>query len=311
MGTLDPTSFTETGEKGYGKLVVLFEELFPGIKVEPVDVLTTPIGEKVAAEKKTGKYAMDVALDGDTELEEQEAEGNLAKFKPANAVNLKYPTYSDPKGYAYQFQALYNGITYNTSALSESEVPTTWKELAEPKWHEKFEILGPTNVLSIRYIAESLYRHTFDAAAFKAAVANATITNNFETFNTDVGEGKVELNVFAPGSFMLPLKELGQPVEFANSEATFPNGIWTAVMTSAPHPEAARLFDAFLYTQEAQEAVASETYYFATIKGVPANSSWPTIELSPGQIPFQEVAAYTARAAKLAKELYPAGSEND
>jgi ABC-type Fe3+ transport system substrate-binding protein len=308
VDTLNVTAFQEPNQKGEGELVALFEKLFPRIKVEPIDVETTPIDERIAAENKTGKYVSDVALTTSTDLLDLEQAGDLAEFLPANASQELYPAdYSDPKGEAYEVAQAFNGLVYNTSKLSASQVPTTWKELAEPQWHDKFAILGPDQDTAQEYIAESLYMGDFNASEFEAAVGNAQITNNQITYESKVSDGQYEFNVFGPAVLALSLKAEGQPLGFVGGQVTVPTSIWTSVLAHAPDPYAARLYDAFELSNEAQNKTATGTYFDPSIKGVALNPVFAGIK-RPAQIPFNQVPKYLAQAAKLASPLYPAGS---
>lgn len=316
VDTLNAAAFSQPNVKGFGTVIAKFEELFPGIKVQAVDVSTTPLTEKIAAEEKTGQYVSDVALTSIPQLYQLQQSKSLTEFTPANATNLVNPTESaDPLKQAYEVSLAFVGLAYNTSKLSADEVPTSWDELAQPEWKGKFSLLGPGQSQVQGYLAQALYLEDigvqpFDREGFKKVIDNAVITNNIATYTSDVAAGKFELNLFDPAVLDLTLKTQGQPIDFLDSEATVPDSIWTGVLAHAPHPNAARLFDAFLLSQEGQQTIATGTYFNATVKDIPANSELASIKRPEHQVPFDKVVEYTKKAAELATELYPAGASD-
>ncbi|MCC2032623.1 ABC transporter substrate-binding protein [Microbacterium allomyrinae] len=313
--TLNAAAFDQPDAKGFGTVVALFEETFPEIDVVAIDVSSTPLAEKIAAEERSGSRASDVALSSIPELYQLQQDDRLADFIPAGADDLSdQENFRDPEGQAYEVSQGYTGLTFNTSELSAESVPTTLEELAEPEWKGRFRVLGPGQSQVQGAIALALYLEDegveeFDRDAFAAVAANGAVTNNQSTYAGGVASGEYDLSLFGPAVLSFTLKAQGQPLDFIDSDVTRANSVWTSVLENAPHPSAARLFAAFLLTQVAQEAISSGTYFNPTVNGVPENPLLSGIT-KPQQIPFDKVVEYTDRAAELAPSLYPDGAQN-
>ncbi|WP_394553687.1 ABC transporter substrate-binding protein [Agromyces sp. MMS24-JH15] len=313
VDTPNAAAFDQPDARGFGRVVAQFEETFPGIDVVPVDVSSTPLAEKIAAEEKTGSRVSDVALSSIPELFDLQGDERLADFAPANADALiDQDNFRDPRGQAYEIAQGYTGLSFHSSTLDADSVPTTFAELASPEWKDRFALLGPAQSQVQGFLAAALYAadtgvEEFDDATFRAVAANAVISNNQSTYAADVASGKHELSLFGPAVLTLTLKDQGQEIDFADSEATRANSVWVSVLDQAPNENAARLFAAFLLSSTAQETISSGTYFNPTIEGVPVNPLLAGIA-KPVQIPFDQVVEYIARAKELAPTLYPAGA---
>ncbi|MFT4042612.1 MAG: extracellular solute-binding protein [Gordonia sp. (in: high G+C Gram-positive bacteria)] len=303
--TLAPDEFSKRNETGLGKIAALFEKSFPGITVKPVD--GSVIAESTAAEKASGKYVGDVVLHGDTEVDDLKTKGYLEKFTPAGASNLAHPEYSDPDGYAYSPFHLYNGVLYNTSELTEKDVPRTWAQLADPKWKGQFLIVAANGVTSLRTYANLVYNKKLGPAEqnyLKQILANGTVTNTFSDVLTKVIEGDYKFSIFGPGSGTLKSKARGLPIDFADSVLTLHNNLWSAVSAHAPHPNAAKLFDAFQFSLAAQNAYATDSFYLPNAKGSQQNKYWPEVTPQEKLIPFGVLGKYSQQLAPEFEALY-------
>lgn len=117
--------------------------------------------------------------------------GNLATaaadglFQPLESEILRNAIpaeLSDPDGYWYGLTIRARTIVYNTDLLDESEVPTTYEELAEPDWQGRICLRDSTNVYQQSLVASLIANHG-EAEALRIVEGWA---DNAEIFSNDV-----------------------------------------------------------------------------------------------------------------------------
>ena len=167
--------------------------------------------------------------------------------------------YKDPDGYFAVWRATLNVMGYNTNLLAAKDAPTGYADLLDPKWKGKLVKAHPSysgtaltgtfaivKTLGWEYL-EKLSRQGVQQLQSTTAPPKS-IASGERVVMVDGNEYNmfIELNAKSPVKIIYP-KE-GTP--FVTSP--------TAIFADAPHPNAARLLQNFLYTAKIQQLAVNE-----------------------------------------------------
>jgi iron(III) transport system substrate-binding protein len=234
-----------------------FEKKYPGIKVEVVRATAGVVYQRVLQESQAGVFQNDVF--SSTE------EGHYANFKEKGLIQPYVPMGADqvlPRFQKIDATGHYHVasvglilLTYNSEKVSAAEAPKKWKDLLDPKWKGKAAIGHPafsgyvaTWVLSL----SKLYGWEYFE---QLAKQNPQVGRSINDTVTALASAE-RLVAAGPDLTTLKSKQKGNPVELVYPEdgavlMTAPS----AIMTKAPHPNAAKLFMDFFMTKEYSEIV--------------------------------------------------------
>jgi iron(III) transport system substrate-binding protein len=245
------------------KVAKLFETAYPGIKVEVQRTGSQRILQRVMQELQANIKNADVVHTSDAGhfvlLKEKKL---LAQYTPAGVE--RFPAgFKDKDGYYFGLRATVNSITYNTKLLSASEAPKTWKDLLDPKWKGKLVTAHPgySGVIATHVLA-LVHVHGWDY--FKQLAQNKVmITQSAADPSGVVASGERLVAVNGGDYSAYQLKKKGNPIEIIYPKEGVPLVVSpTAIMSFAPHPNAAKLFTDFTFTREVQQVMAdSEGLY--------------------------------------------------
>jgi iron(III) transport system substrate-binding protein len=245
------------------KVAKLFETAHPGIKVEVHRTGSERILARVMQEQKANIKNVDVVHTSDAGhfvfFKEQKL---LAKYTPAG-VDAFPAGFKDKDGYFYGLRATVNVIAYNTKAVTAAEAPRTWKDLLDPKWKGKMVTAHPgySGVIATHVLA---LVNAYGWDYFKQLAQNKLML---------VQSGVDPSGVVASGERVVAVdggeytfyqnKKKGNPIEIVYPKEGVPLVVSpTAIMSSAPHPNAAKLFTDFTFSREIQQVMAdSEGLY--------------------------------------------------
>jgi len=180
----------------------------------------------------------------------------LQPYLPVEAAQFLPKAQIDADGLFMTWRASLSVIAYNTKLVKAEEAPKSFADLLDPKWKGKLVKGHPgysgTIMTATFEIARDLGWSYFEKLAQQQVLQVQSSTDPPKKLL--LGERAVmadgnEYNVFQ-------MKEAGRPVEpvYASEGSPLiigPNGIFKA----APHPNAARLFQAFSLGQEAQQLI--------------------------------------------------------
>src|SRR6185295_4551048 len=173
------------------------------------------------------------------------------------------PGFKDKYAYYFGLRATVNSITYNTKLLSAAEAPKSWKDLLDPKWKGKLVSAHPgySGVIATHVLA-LVHLHGWEY--FKQLAQNKLMITQSAADPSGVvasGERMVAANGGDYSAYQL--KKKGNPIEIVYPKEGVPLVVSpTAIMSSAPHPNAAKLFTDFTFTRECQQVMAdSEGLY--------------------------------------------------
>jgi iron(III) transport system substrate-binding protein len=239
------------------KISASFKEKFGGIEVRVERTGAERVFQRIGQEYASNVHAVDIANSSDaSHLLQWKKQGILLPYVPEDVAKYYKPEHRDADGTYAGFRATLCPMAYNTKLVKPEDAPKSFHDLLDPKWKSKIVKAHPgysgTILTATFEMARDIGWEFFEQLAKQNIMQVQSSTDPPKKLS--LGERSVmadgnEYNVFL-------LKESGQPVEVAYpSEGTpfviGPNGIFKA----APNPNAAKLFQNYCFTPEAQTMI--------------------------------------------------------
>ncbi|MBT3984397.1 MAG: extracellular solute-binding protein [Bacteriovoracaceae bacterium] len=119
------------------------KKAFPGVKFNFYQAGSEDIASKVNAELMAGGTKADILISSDRFwYEEMASSGNLFSYKSDVAKGVP-DQLRHADGFYTTVSVPVMVLSYNSDAVSDSEAPKTFKEMADPKWKGKFTTGSP------------------------------------------------------------------------------------------------------------------------------------------------------------------------
>lgn len=259
-----------------------FAERFPGIEVRGEYLAGPELDHKLEAEVASNQHVADVIDTGNTAVARHVELDRYLPFTPVTAQGLD-PSFQDEGGTTHSAMASTFGIVYNTDQVSAEAAPTSWEDLLDPRWRGKIVMQDPTSFGgAFGALSKLLNDDRYDEQFVKDLHAqNPHLVAATPATGEAVAVGEFPLAAFYPYSFYVRDADRGAPVAFV-----FPveggnhlNPHYLGVVDGAPHPEAAKLLVAWLFSPEGQQAIADVGYYPTVPDGAAPGDYPPVNEL--------------------------------
>ncbi len=255
---------------GYGAIIDsgVFQKTYPKIKITHITGAGTDLTQRISAERRAGKYLVDVYNGGGNSLFQVLYQGKMldpikaALVLPEVTDATKWwegkQKYADKQG---QYIFVYEGnVSYNTQLLDPREYKSYW-DLLNPKL--KGKILS-TDIRKVRGAGipwQFLYYDPELGPKYLRRLfgeMDVTLTADLRQAIDWLGTGKFILAMPIQGGTVYKAKNQGLPVdqfspyhfkEGVNLSSAFGS---IALMNRAPHPNAAKVFINWLLSREGQ-----------------------------------------------------------
>src|SRR5438132_18234 len=259
-----------------------FKEKFSGIEVRVERTGAERVFQRIGQEYASNVHAVDVANSSDaSHLLAWKRQGILLPYVPEDVAKYYKPEHRDADGTYAGFRATLSPIAYNTKLVRPEDAPVSFKDLLDAKWKGKIVKAHPGYSGTILTATFEMVRDIgwdyYEALAKQNVMQVQSATDPPKKLS--LGERSVmadgtEYNIFL-------LKESGQPVEpvYPSEGTPFvvgPNGIFKA----APNPNAAKLFQNYCFTPEAQQII---------IDSGGLRSLHPQVKEHPGRKPLADI----------------------
>jgi iron(III) transport system substrate-binding protein len=291
------------------RLATRFEQTYPGIKVEVNRSGSERILQRIMQELGAGIKNADVVNTSDTgHYVFFKRKGLLARYTPAGAERLS-PLFRDAEGMAWGWRAFPLVIPYNTKQVSAADAPKTWKDLLDPRWKDKLVVAHPGYAGSvITQILALVNLYGWDYWTQLAKNRPMLVQSIHDPARTVVaGERAAGING-ADYGLLYTERRKGSPIA-----AVYPrDGVVlvfspTAIMSFAPHPNAARLFTDFIFTREIQQVMAEAEGLYAAHPEVTYPADRPKLgDLKVLTVDPEEIERRTEEVKKRFVELFGA-----
>ncbi len=260
----------------YRPVVEAFQKKF-GVKAEVSTGSATDTVNRVLAERKAGRYAMDVALISSRENNQRLVpSGSLVPFAPLlihpevidkSAWYRGRHWYSDKESkYAFIYHVSKEDqyeTWYNTDKIKETEIETIKKQtdFFDPRWKGKIAGQGMGDPSGLRQMIDSYFEPDRGQDWIRNYLLNAGVTfsDDRRILETWLTGGRFPLQAVATGSEDLialakkglPIKQVFLPKQVGLIRAGG-SGCCISAFANAPHPNAAKLFVNWFLSKEGQ-----------------------------------------------------------
>jgi len=251
-----------------------FEAEYPGVSVDVVRLASSEMAARFIAEKESNAPTADFLQGSSVVFFKQGLEdGLLTNYTEAGIPGFdQFPKeWVNPDGFPVALTAWV--IAYNTDLVEKADVPASYEGLADPRWAGG-KILMPDPTVSSAYPSGlATVAERFGGDKWLQALADQDpvyVTAGMIPASASLAAGEAELQGIANVPALVDLQSKGAPVDYViPKQVTGSYYIW-GLNAEAAHPNAARLFAAYIITEDANKI------QFAT------NPGGVTAFLSPG-----------------------------
>ena len=248
--------YTSTDLPVAEKVAKAFEANYPGISVHTERTGAERVFQRIGQEYSSNIHAVDVVNSSDaSHFIVWKRDGILLPYVPEDVA--KYSAeHRDVDGQFASFRVWLSIIAYNTNLVKAEDAPKSFADLLDPKWKGKIVKAHPGysgTIMTATYQMQRDLGWTFFEQLAKQNIMQVQSSAD-PPKKLDLGERAVmadgnEYNIFQ-------LREAGRPVEpvYASEGSPLiigPNGVFK----DAPHPNAAKLFQSFCLSREAQQLI--------------------------------------------------------
>jgi iron(III) transport system substrate-binding protein len=264
------------------KIARAFEAKYPGVACRVERAGAERVFQRIGQEYGSRIYAVDVVNSSDAaHFIVWKRDGLLAPYVPEDVARF-YPTeHKDPDGLFATWRAWLSVIAYNTNLVKAEEAPKSFADLLDPKWKGKIVKAHPgysgTILTATFQIARDLGWSYFEKLAKQNVMqvqSSADPPKKLALGERAVMADGNEYNIFL-------LRESGQPVELVYPTEGAPLIVGpNAVFKNAPNPNAARLFQSYMFSAEAQQLMSD-------VGGL--RSAHPAVKEKAGRKPLRDI----------------------
>src|SRR6266852_1586902 len=237
------------------KLGKAFEAQYPGIQVQIERSGSERLFQRIDQEFSSGIRAADVVNSSDaSHFITWKRNGWLAPFVTEDIAQHFLPEYRDPDGMSATTRIYLSSIAYNTNLVKPDDAPKSFADLLAPKWAGKMVKGRPAYSGTIMTATFQLVREL--GWDYYEKLSKQRVMQVQSSTDPPKKLALGERAIMADGNEygIVLLKEAGQPVEpiYPAEGAPTISGP-TGIFATAPHWNAARLFQAWLHTRETQQ----------------------------------------------------------
>lgn len=253
--------YTAMQRKVIADSVKLFEKKY-GIKVEFVRKGSGGIIQLIEAERATKAYKADVTdLWDPATFRLWEKEGLFMPYKPAEGDNIA-AFLQDKEWDFVTVSPVTEVMVYNTRTVKPEDAPKTFKELLDPKWKGKLVHSDP-NYSGATTMAVNVMMNLYGWDYYeKLAKQEPLIVQSIGAVPRMLLSGEAQVGVLAVDADIKDFQAKGEPLAVVYAGEGVPFYTWdAAILKTAPHKNAAKLWMDFLISKEHQAYLAERKYY--------------------------------------------------
>jgi iron(III) transport system substrate-binding protein len=266
------------------RLGKMFEAKYPGIAVRVERSGAERIFQRIAQEQGSGIHAVDIANSTDAaHYLDWKKNDWLAPYLPEDVAKHFPADQVDPDGMYATSCAWMETIGYNTNLVRREDAPKSYADLLDPKWQGKIVKGHPGYSGAILTTTFLLARDLGWSYLEKLAQQKVMQVQSAGDPPKKIMLG--ERAVMADGNDynLVLLKDQGKPVEVVYPVEGSPLIIvQNGVFQNAPNPNAARLFQSFFFSAEAQQMLVdgfAHRSFHALVKEKSGRTPMSTLKL--------------------------------
>ena len=226
-----------------------------GVKVQMWRGLSDGVVQRVLAEARGKRHAVDVIETNGPEMESLAREQILSEFHTPHLADI--PAAVVPKhGLWIPDRLNFFVVAYNTRKFKPDDLPKTYEGFLDPKWKGRIA-LEATDAEWMGGVVKTWGEARGMGFMRKLAEMKPDMRKGHVLLVQLIASGEVDVGLTAYQANAESAKKRGAPVDWAAVEPVIarPQGI--GVARNAPHPNAALLFADFMLSPEAQSMLAA------------------------------------------------------
>lgn len=288
--------YTATDVQVSEKVGSAFEAKYPGIKVQVERSGSERVFQRISQEYGSNIHKADVIETSDAvHFILFKRQGWLQPAVPSDVAKSWPAQVKDPDGQFAAYRAHLSVIGYNTTQVKKEDAPKSHADLLDPKWRNRIVKAHPgysgTIMTGTHALSEALGWDYFEKLGKQRIMQVQSSTEPPKK----LAQG--ERSIMADGNEynMFMLKEAGVPVEVVYATEGTPIAIGHAgLLKNAPHPNAAKLFYAFLFSKDTQQLISD-------VGGL--RSFHPEVKEKEGRTPLSKIKILYSDPAKLEPQI--------
>ena len=237
------------------RLAKAFEAKYPGVAVRVERSGAERVFSRIAQEYSSNIRVIDVVNTSDqAHCIIWKRNDWLAPYLPQEVVQHYDTRFYDPDGLNVTTRILISPLAYNTNLVKKDDAPKSFKDLLDPKWTGKLVKAHPAYSGTIMNATFEIARDLGWDYFVKLAAQNVMQVQSATDTPKRISIGERAVMVDGAGYLVIRYKEAGQPVDIIYPEEGTPLATGpSAVFKAAPNPNAARLFQNWMHSREAQQ----------------------------------------------------------
>src|SRR5712675_1537985 len=232
-----------------------FEIKYPGMAVRVERSGAERVFQRIDQEYQSNIHAVDVVNTADqTHGIIWKRNGWLDSYLPEEVVKYFDKAFYDPDGLHVTTRILVSPIAYNTSLVKKDAAPKSFADLLDPKWAGKMCKAHPSYSGTIMTATFQMQRDLGWEYLEKLAKQRVMQLQSSADPPKKLALGERAVQADGNEYNILQIKESGGPVEPVYATEGTPLVVGpNAIFKNAPNPNAARLFQSFCFSPEAQQ----------------------------------------------------------
>lgn len=239
-----------------------------GIKVDYWRAAGATVLDRAVSEKRANRVSYDLVLNNAGPMEILLTEGALAKYDSPLARNFPAEFQHPQLGPSYRMGIV--GIVYNKSILSPDKAPKSLEDLLKPEFKGKLAYPDPQRGAVAIMWPMSLYKlmgkegadkYLRDLAATKPVIVEGVLP---AAERVTTGETPVAITYL---KYVIGFGKKGAPLDYVWQDKMLGHGHAIAMSNRAAHPNAAKAFLDYFYSDESLKVMA-KFGEFVTRKGI-------------------------------------------
>jgi iron(III) transport system substrate-binding protein len=237
---------------------------------------------RVAQEYAAGIHSVDASNTGDAAMfADWKRQNLLAAYVPEDAAKYIPDEHRDPDGYFSVVRSTLCVIAYNSTMLKPEQAPKSFADLLAPQWSGKLVKANPsysgTIITSTYQLVRNLGWPYFEKLSKQKVMQVQSATDTPKRVLLGERPVMVDGNEYN----VLIANEAGKPIAPVYAAEGSPLiAMPSAIFRAAPHPNAARLFQSFLFSAEGQQL-------FVDVGGL--RSVHRQVKDKPGRTPLSSI----------------------
>jgi iron(III) transport system substrate-binding protein len=271
-----------------------FEAKFPGVQCRVERTGAERVFQRIGQEYSSNIHAVDVVNTSDAaHAVIWKHKGWLEPYVPEDVAKYYPAEHKDADGMYASFRVFLSIIAYNTNLVKKEEAPKSFADLLDPKWKGKIVKAHPGYSGTIMTATFQMARDLGWGYFEKLAQQNVMQLQSASDPPKKLALGERAVQADGVEYLILSEKEKGQPVEPVYATEGSPLIIGpNAMFKGSPNPNAAKLFQSYCFTAEAQQMCID-------VGGL--RSAHPHTKEKPSRVPFASIKKMKDDAAGVEK----------